>query len=251
MFDWLVLLAAAFCGGVLNAVAGGGTFLTFPALVFAGVPPVAANATSALAVFPGYLGAVAGFRQEIRLFERPRLIRYLTVSLAGGFGGALLLLVTSNEIFSFLVPWLLLAATMLFGFGESLLQKLKGGKNLGEIPALLVVFTVSVYGGYFNGGLGIILLAALIFIGLEDLHLMNGLKNGISFAISLISVATFIAAGIVRWQAALPMMIAATLGGYCGAVVARKIPPLVLKRLITAIGLGMSVIFFQRFLAAA
>lgn len=246
MSEWFLLLTAAFLAGILNAIAGGGSFLTFPALVFVGVPSVAANATSAVAVFPGYLGAVAGFRKEIGQFERSSLIQYLSVSLAGGFCGALLLLITSDDIFSVLVPWLLLFATLFFGCGQSLLDRLRRGVPVHSKSGMVIIFMVSVYGGYFNGGLGIILLAALLFVGLNDLHLMNGLKNGISFAIALVSVAIFSIAGLVRWKEALLMMIAATLGGYCGAVIAKKIPTLFLKYLITCIGLGMSVIFFLR-----
>ena len=242
----IILFLAAFLAGILNAIAGGGSFLTFPALVFAGVPPVAANATSAVAVFPGYLGAVAGFRKELRQLDNSFLIRYLLASLAGGLCGALLLLITSNEIFSFLIPWLLLFATLLFGCGQSLLDRLRHGNPVGGKTGMVVIFAVSVYGGYFNGGLGIILLAALLFVGMSDLHLMNGLKNGISFAIALISVAIFSVAGLVHWKEALLMMIATTMGGYCGAVIAKKTPILVLKYLITCIGLIMSVLFFLR-----
>ena len=174
------------------------------------------------------------------------MIQYLLVSLAGGLGGALLLLITSNEIFSVLVPWLLLFATFVFGFGHSLLERLRRGVPVRGKYGLGIIFLVSVYGGYFNGGLGIILLAALLFVGLSDLHLMNGLKNGISFAIALISVAIFSVAGLVRWKEALFMMIAAAIGGYCGAVIAKRIPIHFLRYFITATGLGMSLIFFLR-----
>ena len=246
MFEWGILLIAAFLAGILNAIAGVGSFLTLPALVFVGVPPVTANATSAVAVFPGYLGAVAGFRKEIRQFDRTLLIRFLLVSLAGGCTGALLLLITSNDVFSILIPWLLLFATILFGCGQSLFNRLRRGASVYARSGMVIIYMVSVYGGYFNGGLGIILLAALLFIGLSDLHLMNGLKNGISFAIAVISVAIFSVAGLVRWKEALLMMVAATLGGYCGALMARKIQPAFLRVLITCIGLGMSVVFFLR-----
>jgi uncharacterized membrane protein YfcA len=246
MSEWILLFLAAFFAGILNAIAGGGSFLTFPALVFAGVPPVAANATSAVAVFPGYLGAVAGFRREIWQFDRSLLIQYLFVSMAGGLCGALLLLITSNEIFSVLIPWLLLFATLVFGCGQPLLDRLRRGVPVYGKSGMVIIFVVSVYGGYFNGGLGIILLAALLFVGLKDLHLMNGLKNGISFAIAFISVSIFGVAGLVRWKEALLMMVAATLGGYFGAVIAQKIPINVLKYVITFIGLAMSVVFFMR-----
>lgn len=246
MLEWAVLFIAALLAGILNSIAGGGSFLTFPALVFCGVPPVAANATSAVAVFPGYLGAVFGFRREIRRIENALLKNYLIVSLAGGCCGALLLLITSNEVFCFLVPWLLLFATMLFGCGHYLLDRLRDGLAVQPSTGTIIIFLVSVYGGYFNGGLGIILLAALLFAGLQDLHVMNGLKNGISFVIAVISVAIFAVAGIVLWKEAVVMMVAATLGGYGGALIAKKIPVVYLRYLITIIGLAMSVIFFLR-----
>jgi len=246
MVEWLILIAAAFAAGVLNSIAGGGSFLTFPALVLVGIPPVAANATSAVAVFPGYLGGVVGFKSEIGRLSKPLLTKYLTVSLAGGFGGSLLLLVTSNALFSSLVPWLLLFATILFGLGEQILGKLKNLSSERNHTELPMIFIVAIYGGYFNGGLGIILLAVLLLIGFTDLNLMNGLKNGISFCVSIISVATFAVAGLVHWSEACVMMVAATFGGYYGAVVARKIPPKYLKLFIIFVGLLMSVIFFLR-----
>lgn len=246
MFEWTILVIAAFLAGILNSIAGGGSFLTFPALVFAGIPPIAANATSAVAVFPGYLGAVAGFRKELLSFERSRLLRFFSVALVGGLAGSLLLLITSNDFFSVLVPWLLLFATALFACGERLMNFLKSLSGDIHVPELFTLFCVSVYGGYFNGGLGIILLAVLLLFGLQDLNLMNGIKNGISFCISIVSVVTFAVAGLVHWPQAFVMMIAATIGGYCGAVVAKKIPSIILKYLITLIGVVMSVIFFVR-----
>lgn len=246
MFEWMTLIIAAFLAGILNAIAGGGSFLTFPALVFAGIPPVAANATSAVAVFPGYLGAVAGFRRELLSFERSRLWHFLFVSVMGGLVGSLLLLITSNQIFSMLVPWLLLFATALFACGEKITNWLQTSLHGICLPQSFSLFCVSVYGGYFNGGLGIILLAVLLLLGMQDLNLMNGVKNGISFCISIISVMTFTIAGLVHWPQAMVMMLAATTGGYYGAVVARKIPSRSLKYLITIVGLMMSVVFFMR-----
>ena len=246
MIEWSILLGAAILAGTLNAIAGGGSFLTFPALVFVGIPPVAANATSAVAVFPGYLGAVVGFRQEVKLFDRKLLYRYLIASLIGGFGGSLLLLITSNAVFSSIVPWLLLFATAMFGCGDIVLKRLKRLSGNRTSADLVMLFCVSVYGGYFNGGLGIILLAALLFAGLTDLSLMNGLKNGMSLCISIVSVVTFSIAGLVHWQEAIAMMIGATFGGYFGAILAKKIPQELLKYLITGIGLMMAIVFFYR-----
>lgn len=244
MLDYLVLAAAAFAAGMLNTVAGGGTFLTFPALVYTGVPVVAANATSAVAVFPGYLGGAVGFRKEIAAIDRGLLLRVVLVTALGGFLGSLLLLVSSNEAFSAVVPFLLLAATLTFAFADRLQiwaqrQRLAPGGPLGTV-------LVSIYGGYFNGGLGIVLLALFSLWGLRDLNTMNGLKTGLSFVLSAISVATFAAAGLVSWPQAILMMIAATIGGYAGAPVARALPRQAVRAIVIAVGGLMSVIFFWR-----
>lgn len=245
MSQWIILAIAAFLAGALNSIAGGGSFLTFPALVMAGIAPIPANATSAVAVFPGYIGGVVGFRTELASQERSFLLRYLVCAFTGGLIGSLLLLVTSNAFFSLLVPWLLLIATLAFGSGEQVL-KLRKVDYRGSSIEYLTVFLVSIYGGYFNGGLGIILLAVFIVLGHQDLNLMNGLKNVISFFIACVSVAAFSIAGVVQWPEATVMMVASTAGGYYGAVVAKKIPATILKYLITAIGLVMTVIFFYR-----
>lgn len=246
MTNWIILVIAAFAAGILNSIAGGGSFLTFPALVFAGVPPVSANATSAMAVFPGYLGAAAGFRRELRGFDKLRLRSYFIIASIGGLIGSLLLLVSSNDFFSMVVPWLLLFATVVFAMGGKLndwMKRLDKPFHSAEYPTLLAV---SIYGGYFNGGLGIILLAAFIFFGMTDLNLMNGLKNGLSLVLSTVSVITFTVAGLVQWPQALVMMLAATAGGYLGAFIARALPPNLLRILISCIGIIMTVIFFIR-----
>lgn len=246
MSQWIILITAAFFAGVLNSIAGGGSFLTFPALVMAGIAPVSANATSAVAVFPGYLGGVAGFRRELASQGRPLMFRYLLWASIGGLLGSLLLLVSSNAFFSLIVPWLLLVSTLAFGCGEQVLKRLEKEGERSRFVENFSIFLVSAYGGYFNGGLGIILLAIFLFLGHTDLNLMNGLKNVISFCIAIVSVAAFAIAGIVQWPEAMGMMVATTLGGYYGAVVARKIPAAILKYVITAIGFIMTVIFFYR-----
>jgi hypothetical protein len=246
MSQWIILITAAFFAGVLNSIAGGGSFLTFPALVMAGIAPVSANATSAVAVFPGYLGGVAGFRQELASQGRPFMFRYLLWASIGGLLGSFLLLVSSNAFFSLIVPWLLLVSTLAFGCGEQVLKHLKKEGERSRLVENVSIFLVSAYGGYFNGGLGIILLAIFLFLGHTDLNLMNGLKNVISFCIAIVSVAAFAIAGIVQWPEATGMMVATTLGGYYGAVAAKKIPAVILKYVITAIGCIMTVIFFFR-----
>ncbi len=246
MYEWLILIVAAFGAGILNSIAGGGSFLTFPALVFAGIPPVAANATSAVAVFPGYLGAAAGFRREILNFPRKRLFHYLLLATIGGLIGSLLLLVTSNAFFSILIPWLLLFATALFAFGVHITRWLKNSSRPVKIHETSILLFVSIYGGYFNGGLGIILLAVFSLIGMTDLNQMNGIKNGMSFLLSAVSVAIFAIAGIVHWPEAVVMMFASTAGGYSGAMVAKAMPSSLLRCIIIAIGLIMTLIFFLR-----
>ncbi|WP_272005475.1 sulfite exporter TauE/SafE family protein [Roseovarius sp. ZX-A-9] len=246
MFDLIVLILAGFGAGALNTIAGGGTFLTLPALIFTGVPPVAANATSAVAVFPGYASGALGFLPEMRAFDRALLIRLTLVTLAGALLGSLLLLVSSDAAFSVVVPVLLLGATLVFLFGGPI-RAWAAAKSRSVTPyGSAGLFAVSVYGGYFNGGLGIVLLALFSLWGMSNLHQMNGLKNGLSFALSGISVATFAVAGLVEWHQAIVMMIASTAGGYAGAPLARIIPMPVLRGLIAAIGFGMSAVFFAR-----
>lgn len=244
--DVLIILIAAFGAGVLNTIAGGGTFLTFPALVFIGVPPVVANATSAVAVFPGYLGGALGFRHELGKFDRALAKRLTLVTLAGSLVGSLLLLVSSNAAFSVVVPFLLLGATLAFLFGDQIrnwaAQKSRAVTPYGSAG----LFFVSIYGGYFNGGLGIVLLALFALWGMINIHEMNGLKTGLSFALSAISVAVFAAGGMVEWHYAISMMIAATLGGYAGAPLARMLSKSVVRGVIACVGFSMSAVFFWR-----
>ena len=156
MFDLAIIIGAAFFAGVLNAIAGGGSFLTFPALVFIGVPPIAANATSAVAVFPGYLSGAAGFKSEIRSFDRRELFSLLCLSVMGGVAGALLLLVTPSEVFSFIAPWLLLLATLLFAFDKKIRNWTQSERGVNPVGKTVATLAVTTYGGYFNGGLGIV-----------------------------------------------------------------------------------------------
>ncbi|NNL17647.1 MAG: sulfite exporter TauE/SafE family protein [Boseongicola sp.] len=244
MADLFLIAIAAFGAGVLNTLAGGGTFLTFPALVYVGVPPILANATSAVAVFPGYLAGAVGFRKELGTLERSSLIRLTLITLLGGLTGALLLLVTTDDAFSTIVPFLLLFATFVFLFGPKVRAFAAARSRSEANEGALGLFLVAVYGGYFNGGLGIVLLALFALWGWGDLNKMNGLKNWLSFALSAISVATFAVAGLVVWPKAAVMMVFAVLGGYLGAPLARAIPARVLRMIVAAVGFGMSAVFF-------
>lgn len=227
-------------------MAGGGTFLTFPALVFTGIPPVMANATSTVAASPGYLGGTLGFRKELATFSKRQMIRLTAITVTGSIIGSCLLMVSSNEAFSAVVPFLLLAATLAFLFGEQLRDWASAHARAVKPEGALGLFVVSIYGGYFNGGLGIVLLALFALWGMTDLNKMNGLKIWLSFALSLISVAIFALAGLVAWPQALAMMVVATIGGYAGAPIARALPKSVVRGIIATIGFVMSAIFFWR-----
>lgn len=246
MSETILFILAGFGAGIMNAIAGGGTFLTFPALVFAGIPPVAANATSAVAVFPGYLSAAMGFGDDIRALPRSSLMKACIAGLAGGLVGGLLLLVSSNDVFSAIVPFLLFAATLAFAFQKQISAALARSSWQMTPWGVPGIFLVSLYGGYFNGGLGIVLLALFALWGWDNLNAMNGLKNALSFVISAISVATFAVAGIVSWPAALIMGASAIAGGFAGARIAKILPVALVRLVIILIGLIMSVIFFAR-----
>lgn len=245
----LLLIGAAFLAGVLNAIAGGGSFLTLPALVFAGVPPIMANATSALAVSPGYLGSTLGFKSELRALPVAQLKRDMLIASVGGVAGALLLLVTPAKLFSGIVPWLLLFATALFAAGPSIARRAasaaQGHASLARWrePGLLAA---CVYGGYFNGGLGILLMALYSATGESRIHTANALKNLTSLVLSWLSVVAFVVAGAIAWREGLMMMVAATLGGFFGARWSRRLPVQWIRYGVIGTGLLMSVLFFLR-----
>jgi len=245
----LLLASAAFAAGILNAVARGGSFLTLPALVFTGVPPIMANATSALAVSPGYLGSTLGFRAELRQLPLLRLKREMAIAAFGGLLGALLLLVTPARVFSGIVPWLLLFATLLFALGPVIARRASGtGAGARALdrwrePGLLLT---AIYGGYFNGGLGILLMALYAATGESHINTANALKNLNSLILSWLSVAAFVVAGAIAWREGLLMMVAATLGGFLGARWSKRLPVQWIRIGIISTGLVMSALFFVR-----
>lgn len=246
MFDVAILLAAAFAAGTINSVAGGGSFLTFPALIYVGVPPISANATSTLAVFPGYISGVFGFLRELRAFDRRLLTLMLALSVVGGILGAMLLLITPSDIFSVVIPWLLLVATLLFAYGDRIAGLCNTHLQATGNKSWFGILCVSVYGGYFNGGLGIILLALMSAMGLRDLKLMSGLKSGLSAILSASSVVTFTIAGIIHWENATIMIVAATIGGYFGAILVRRLPQHAVKTSVVVIGALTTLGFFLK-----
>lgn len=244
IYEVFLLITASFFAGIINSIAGGGSFLTFPALVFAGVPTIAANATSAVAVFPGYLSGALGFAKELKAFPKSKFLLLIFLSISGGVLGSILLLITPEVVFSFIIPWLLGFATLLFAFGNYVSKLAEKTSDTNGFKSNIATLLVCIYGGYFNGGLGIVLLALFSTLGMRDIHLMNGLKNIMSFALSAASVVTFAIAGIVFWKYAIIMMIAATIGGYFGVIVARKLPKSIIRIIIVIIGTIMTFIFF-------
>ena len=244
-----LLAIAAFAAGVLNAIAGGGSFLTFPALVFTGVPPIMANATSALAVSPGYFGSTLGFKDELRELPKRRLWREMAICAVGGVGGALLLLVTPAKLFSGIVPWLLLFATALFAAGPSIARWARArsiGSQADPRWRDAALLAVAIYGGYFNGGLGILLMALYTVAGESRLNVVNALKNLNSLVLSWLSVAAFVIAGAIAWQPGLIMMVAATAGGFFGARWSKRLPAQWVRIGVIVTGLVMSALFFMR-----
>lgn len=246
MWDYALIIAAGFGAGVINSIAGGGTFLTFPALVWIGIPPIAANATSTLAVLPGYLSAALGYREDLARIDTKDLRKAVVVSLGGGLAGGLALLVSNEAFFALVIPLLLFAATLVFTFQSRLLDGIRAsGRSIASF-GVIGLAAVSVYGGYFNGGLGIIMLALFSLWGMTDLGAMNGLKNILSVVISAISALAFAIAGLIHWPEMVAMAVAAIIGGYSGARVARIVPVRALRMAITAIGFTLAAIFFAR-----
>lgn len=241
------VFAAAFVAGMINSVAGGGTLLTFPTLVWLGLSPVTANATSTVAIWPGALGSMWGYRENVRHSER-RLLLLVIPSLTGGMLGAWLLRFTPPAIFAALVPYLILFATILFMVQESI-QRWLGLHQSGETHktarwltgAMVFQFFVALYGGYFGAGIGILMLAALSIIGLHDIHQMNGLKNFFGMCINGVAALYFVIMRMVYWPDVAVMAVAAILGGYGGAGLARRLGRTFVRRAVVAIGFGMAI----------
>jgi uncharacterized protein len=233
-------LVAAFGAGVVNAVAGGGTLLTFPAIVALGVTPLVANATSTVALWPGSLSSMWGYRGELAGARR-WVIGFAAPSIGGGALGAWLLLHTPAASFARIVPFLVLVATALFLAQRPLTRRLNTSRAEAEGPSagfLVAQFLVAVYGGYFGAGIGILMLAVLGFMGLTNIHRMNGLKNWGGMCINGVAVVMFAVGGIVHWPIALTMAAGGMLGGYAGARVARRVGQERVRHAIVAIGLA-------------
>ncbi len=244
----LFLFAAGALGGALNSVAGGGSFIAFPALLFTGVPPIPANATNTIALWTAAAASGGAYRKRLDISRRV-LTPLITVSLIGGIAGAVLLLKTPAQTFMHVLPWLTLGATLLFAFGRRLAA---GRKSIVEheasfgplLAATLFQFAVAVYGGYFGGGMGIVMLAMLAALGMTDIHSMNALKSVMGFVINGVAVVVFIVEKAVYWKHGGVMIAGGILGGYLGAHYAQRVPQAWIRWFVVIVGTGMTVYFF-------
>jgi uncharacterized membrane protein YfcA len=248
----LLLFAAAGAGGAINSVAGGGSFIAFPALLFAGVPAVPANATNTVALWPGSIASALAYRSELRS-SRPELAPLGVAALVGGLAGAQLLLHTSNTVFVALIPWLLLFASLVFSFGPRIARRLsgkghaeRGGTRASLALACLVQLVISIYGGYFGGGMGIMMLAVLAVLGMTNINEMNGVKNILATLINGVAVASFLVHGAVAWTPGVVMIAGGVAGGYAGARVARRLNPAQVRRLVLFVAWSMTGYFFVK-----
>ncbi len=242
----LVLLAfvASMAGSAINSIAGGGTLVTFPAIVALGLPPLTANATSTVGLWPGAVGSMWGYRSHLTQ-SRPWLVGLTLPSLLGGGIGAVLLLSTGEDRFARIVPFLVLVATILFTFQGPLLRWLgHTPRQAGARPGgafLAAQFAVGIYGGYFGAGIGILMLAALEWMGHRHIHVMNGLKNWGGLCINAVAAGLFIAGGIVHWPVAIAMAGGGLVGGYAGARAAQRVEQATVRRAVVLIGFAAFV----------
>jgi len=248
----IILFIAGVIAGALNAVAGGGSFISFPVMMFTGVPPVEANASNTVALWPGLATGVASYSRRLQM-PRRLLVPLVLTSVLGGLAGALLLVKTPQRTFFHLIPWLLLGATALFMFGNRLramaaktdhTTTVENASWLAIALACLLQLAVGTYGGYFGAGIGFVMLGMMTLLGMRDIHAMNALRITLAAVINGVAVVTFIATGTVFWAQCLAMMAGALAGGWFGAQYAQKADPRKVRWLIIGLGLGLSAYFF-------
>jgi uncharacterized membrane protein YfcA len=251
LFPWFAMLAAAFAAGAINSIAGGGTLLTFPVLIWLGLDPKVANATSTVALWPGLFGGLFGYRKELEN-SSTILFRLGLTSFIGGGLGAWLLIWTPSRTFAQLVPWLILFATILFMLQGVINRRLRLGSMdlnpsaLWWTGAIVFQFFSAMYGGYFGAGNGILMLAVMGLLGLHDLHRANGVKNFLGIAINSVAVLSFSLKHLVVWQDSLLMACGALAGGYFGASMAMRIGQVWVRRGIVVIGFVIFVVMLWK-----
>jgi uncharacterized protein len=245
----LLLFSTAFIAGALNAVAGGGSFITFPTLIFTGIPPISANATNNTALWIASMASAGAYRRDLNIPKRELLILCAT-SLIGGVIGSVILLYTSPDVFKKLLPYLLLSATLIFTLSEPLKKWLQfqSKKSSTESPPLFILIIaqlgISIYGGFFGAGVGILMLATLSFLGIKNIHTMNAFKTFLGSCINGIAIFPFMFAGLIVWHQAILMAVGGSLGGYLCAHYARKLDPALVRIFVIVVGFSMTTYFF-------
>jgi uncharacterized membrane protein YfcA len=246
MGNLLLLLGAGFLAGTMNAVAGGGTFVTLPAMIFAGLPSTVANASSTVALTPALLASSFAYREDARPVEGVSIPLFLAISVVGGLIGAMLLIWTPTTTFDRLIPWLLLIATVAFTFGGRVGQWLRTRYTIGRSTLLTIQMVLSIYGGYFGGGVGIMMLAAWSLMLHADVRVLNPIRTLLVACCNAAAVVCFVIARQVSWMETLTVLVGAIAGGYGGARVARRLPQPILRGVIIAIASLMTAVFFVR-----
>ncbi|HEX9201411.1 MAG TPA: sulfite exporter TauE/SafE family protein [Acidobacteriaceae bacterium] len=247
---YLWLVAASLIAGVINAMAGGGSFISFPAMLAIGVPPIQANATNTVALWPGQLASVWALHADLR---RDLLAVVVTASILGGVGGAFVLLHTPQITFMHMVPWLLLSASVLFGISGPVSRWLRrrsaephAPRTPAMLPLFLAILPVTFYIGYFGAGAGFLLMSALALFGVEEMNSLNSLKVLAACLSNFCAVATFVFGGAIVWHYCLISMVFAGIGGYVGAQYARRMNANVLRTIVVVTGCVMAAYFFWR-----
>ena len=252
MYREAILLGVGITSGIMNSVVGGGSFVAFPALIFLGLPPIAANATATISLWPGMLASTWAYRREL-MTQTKILPSLMPLCLLGGGIGAVILLHMSNPHFSRLVPYLLLIASVLFSFRTKMIAWLKTPHSLGTHPTWryhvgvgILQLVIAIYGGFFGAGVGIMLLALLGIMGMNHIHEMNAVRTCTASCINAVAIVIFIVAGIVQWHEAALMCIGAIIGGYGGAHYTRKLPPDWVRNIVITVAWGMTIYFFVK-----
>jgi uncharacterized membrane protein YfcA len=246
------LFCAALIAGLLNSVAGGGSFVSFPALLFTGMPAIAANATNTAAVWPGTVASAVAYRHALNAQARRLLPKLIAIGMVGGVIGARVLLVTPQRTFLHLIPWLLLGATLLFLAAPRITAWVRGRAARGKtslgltVAGYFLALLISIYIGYFGAGVGILMLSLLALLGMEDIHAMNGVKTLLVSFVNGVAILTFIVAKMIVWPQALLMVVGSLMGGYGGAYYAQKMNPAQVRWVVIAVGFGMAGYFFVK-----
>jgi uncharacterized protein len=251
ILDLIAVGLAAVAGGFVNAIAGGGTLITFPMLTAVGVPPVIANVTNTVALCPGYVGGTYAQRRDLQ-GQKKRMWMLLPTGILGGITGGVLLLSTSDAAFRKLIPYLILAAVTLLAFQDQMrnavMSRMSGSDRTHprEAWSIPLIFLAAIYGGYFGAGLGVMMLAVLGLVLDDSLTRLNALKQSLSFVINIAAALFFLFSGRVLWTAAAVMAVGALAGGVLGGRVATRIQPIVLRWIVIGVGLVVAVIYFLR-----